>query len=187
MSMDFPPKAKKVFSGVIFDVYQWEQEMFDGSTATFEQLKRPATLLVIPEINGKIALADQEQPVKGKFVSLLGGRQDNEEDPLDGAKRELMEEAGLVSEDWELWKTVEPYNKVIWTIYIYIARNCKKVSSQNVDAGEKITVRELSFDEFIDAVLAEKFCGHELVEQVLRMKLEPKKLKEFRKKIFSTV
>ncbi len=180
---NLPSHAKKVFSGVIFDVYQWEQELYDGSTATFERLKRPATLLVIPEVDGKIAIADQEQPHKGKFISLLGGRQDNDEDPLEGAKRELMEEAGLVSDDWELWRTVEPYNKVVWTIYIYIARNCKKVNSQNIDAGEKITVQELSFDEFVDTVLSEQFCGHELVEQVLRMKLEPKKLDAFKKKI----
>ncbi|KKP89624.1 MAG: NUDIX hydrolase [Candidatus Moranbacteria bacterium GW2011_GWC2_37_73] len=26
-----PEHAKKVFSGTFFDVYQWEQEMFDGS------------------------------------------------------------------------------------------------------------------------------------------------------------
>ncbi len=181
--MQIPEHAQKVFDGVIFDVYQWEQELYDGTTATFERLKRPATLLVIPEVDGKIAIADQEQPHKGKFLSLLGGRQDNDEDPLEGAKRELLEEAGIVSDKWELWKTVEPYNKVVWTIYIYIARNCKKVSSQNVDAGEKITVRELSFDEFIDTVLSEEFCGHELVEQVLRMKLEPKKLEAFKQKI----
>ena len=178
-----PPHAKKVFSGVIFDVYQWEQKLYDGSTATFERLRRPATLVVIPEVDGKIAIADQEQPNKGQFLSLLGGRQDNDEDPLDGAKRELLEEAGLMSDDWKLWKTVAPYNKVLWTIYIYIARHCKKVAPQHIDAGEKITVRELTFEGFIEAVLSEEFCGHEIVEQVLRMKLEPKKLEVFKKTI----
>ncbi len=178
-----PPQAKKVFSGVIFDVYQWEQELYDDSMATFERLRRPATLNVIAEIDGKIAIADQEQPHKGHFLSLLGGRQDDNENPLEGAKRELEEEAGLVSNEWELWNTVEPYNKVDWTIYTYIARNCKKNKTQNVDAGEKITVLEMTFDEFVDAVLSEQFCGQELVEQVLRMKLEPKKLESFKKKI----
>ena len=43
-----PEHAKKVFSGVMFDVYQWEQEMYDGSTATFEKLTRPDTAQVIP-------------------------------------------------------------------------------------------------------------------------------------------
>ena len=35
-SQPIPENAKKVFTGQVFDVYQWEQEMFDGSKATFE-------------------------------------------------------------------------------------------------------------------------------------------------------
>ena len=33
--MKLPEQAKKVFDGEIFDVYQWDQEMYDGSTETF--------------------------------------------------------------------------------------------------------------------------------------------------------
>lgn len=35
-----PPNAQRVFSGKIFDVYQWPQPLFDGSIATFEVAKR---------------------------------------------------------------------------------------------------------------------------------------------------
>ena len=35
-----PPEAKCVFRGKIFDVYQWPQRLYDGSTATFEMLRR---------------------------------------------------------------------------------------------------------------------------------------------------
>jgi ADP-ribose pyrophosphatase len=181
--MPLPPNAKKVFDGVIFDVYQWEQEMFDGSTETFEMLKRPGTLLVIPERDGKILIADQEQPVKGSFLSLLGGRQEPDETPLEGAKRELKEESGLVSDHWEPLFETQPYNKVDWTISTFIARDCKQTTIQNTDAGEKITVLELDFDEFINTVLSDRFCGHELVEKILRMKLDPKKMEAFKKKL----
>jgi hypothetical protein len=30
----FPASAKKVFEGVLYDVYQWPQKLYDGSTAT---------------------------------------------------------------------------------------------------------------------------------------------------------
>lgn len=36
-----PENAKLVFKGKIFDTYQWEQEMYDGSRVTFEKIKRP--------------------------------------------------------------------------------------------------------------------------------------------------
>ena len=42
-----PKEAKKVFSGVIYDVYQWPQEMFDGSMQTFEMLGRPDTVKIL--------------------------------------------------------------------------------------------------------------------------------------------
>lgn len=59
-----------MFKGVIFDVYQWEQEMFDGTTQTFEKLKRPDTIMVIPVTeDGKIILTEQEQPGKKPFIS----------------------------------------------------------------------------------------------------------------------
>ena len=42
-----PDEAEKVFNGVLFDVYQWQQEMYDGSYATFERLRRADTAAVI--------------------------------------------------------------------------------------------------------------------------------------------
>ena len=30
-----PKNAKKVFTGEIFDIYQWQQEMYDGSLSIF--------------------------------------------------------------------------------------------------------------------------------------------------------
>ena len=58
-----PDNAKKVFGGVLFDVYQWEQELFDGTKTIFEKLKRPDTVVVFPVLDdGKILLTEQEQP-----------------------------------------------------------------------------------------------------------------------------
>ena len=42
-----PEQAELKFHGVIFDVYQWPQEMFDGSTETFEMLRRADTVKII--------------------------------------------------------------------------------------------------------------------------------------------
>ena len=58
-----PKHAKRVFKGVIFDVYQWKQKMYDGSFKTFEKIKRPDTVIVFPVLdNGKILLTKQSQP-----------------------------------------------------------------------------------------------------------------------------
>ncbi len=41
-----PDHARRVFRGEVFDVYQWEQEMFDGSKAVFEKLIRQDTVII---------------------------------------------------------------------------------------------------------------------------------------------
>lgn len=181
--MRIPPTAKKVFDGVIFDVYQWEQEMFDGSKETFEMLKRPNTIEVIAIEGNKILLSKQSQPNKPEFYSLFGGRANEGEEPLETAKRELLEESGLKSENWELLKTYTPFHKIDWDIYMYIARDCVKIGDQHLDAGEKIEIIKCTFDEFIEIVESDKYWGNELVLDILRMK-QSGKLKEFKEKIF---
>ena len=181
--MKIPPEAKLVFKGIIFDVYQWQQEMFDGSTETFEMLKRPNTIEVITTFGNKILLSHQSQPNKSDFYSLFGGRAEEGEEPLVTAKRELREEAGLQSDNWELYKVYEPFHKIDWNIYTYIARDCKKISEQSLDPGEKIEIIERTFDEFIEVVLSDKYWGKELVIDILKMKKDSK-LEDFRKKIF---
>lgn len=183
--MKIPPQAKKVFKGVIFDVYQWEQEMFDGSKAIFERLRRPYTVGVIPVYEDKILIALQEQPTNSLGYSLFGGMINVGEDELSAAKRELLEEAGLVSEDWELFRNFDIDSKVDWKVYYFIARNCKKVAEQKLDVGEKIQIKPISFDEFINLMTSGETSDYQLVADILRMKLDPVMLEEFKRKLFS--
>ena len=60
--MKIPINAKKVFSGIIFDTYQWEQEMYDGSHKIFEMVKRSPTVDVIATMDDKIITLWEEQP-----------------------------------------------------------------------------------------------------------------------------
>lgn len=181
--MNIPPNAKRVFKGIIFDVYHWDQEVFDGSTETFEMLKRPNTIEIIATRNNKILLSHQSQPNKHDFYSPFGGRAEENEEPLFTAKRELLEESGLSSNDWELLKIYEPIHKMDWQIYLYVARNCEKTNEQKLDAGEKIEIIECTFEEFINIVESEKYWGNELVLDILKIKGKGT-LEEFRKKLF---
>lgn len=162
-----PSHAERVFKGQIFDVYQWQQEMFDGSTATFECLKRPNTVLVIAMQGDDILYAEQEQPGKKPFISLFGGRAEEGEEPLETAKRELQEETGFTSDDWQLLFTKVIGGKIDWTLYYYVARNCVKTAETHLDPGEKITVKSTSLEGFLkDIVPNPAFCETELRERL---------------------
>lgn len=59
----YSEKAKLVFKGVRFDTYQWRQKQFDGSTATFEVVKRDDTVVIIPVIDGQIVVVNEQQDI----------------------------------------------------------------------------------------------------------------------------
>jgi ADP-ribose pyrophosphatase len=168
---------------VIFDVYQWEQEMFDGSTETFEKLKRPDTVVVFPITeDGKIILTKQEQPGKEPFIGAAGGRVDPGEDILDAAKRELLEESGYKAAEFTLWKSMQPISKIEWAVYVFVARGLKKVAELNLDAGEKIELMPVSFDEFLKIAMEPNFYEEEINRDVVEAQLDPAKkvaLREF--------
>ena len=181
-----PEDAKKVFEGEIFDVYQWEQEMYDGTKATFEKLKRPDTVVVFAvDDDGKILLTKQEQPGKEPFIGAAGGRVDPGEDILDAAKRELLEETGYEAEDFILWKALQPISKIEWAVYVFVARKIKKVAEPSLDVGEKIEVMFVEFDEFTNIALQENFYEQEVYRDIVEAMFNNKKKEEL-KKLLST-
>lgn len=168
--VSIPSHAKKVFSGVIFDVFQWDQEMFDGRIETFEAVRRPYTALILPVIDNKIVLSYEQQPGKDWYMSFLGGRLSSWEDSLQWAKRELEEEAGIVSDNITLLASFSPGFKIDYTIYYYIAKNCFVHGRQSLDAGwEKLELRYLTFDEFVAYVQSEQCRDVDLANYVFRL------------------
>jgi len=178
-----PENANRVFKGEIFEVWQWEQKLYDGSKAIFEAIKRPDTIQIIPILDGKILLSNEEQPHRGESVGFLGGRKEEDEEVLECAKRELLEETGLESDDWELIKTYHKEGKMAWQMFLYVARNSKKVGEQKLDPGEKIEVKEYDFNKFMDEVCGEEFLNRTISDDFFRMKYDEKRLREFKIKL----
>ncbi|MBI5621493.1 NUDIX domain-containing protein [Candidatus Falkowbacteria bacterium] len=179
-----PKQAKRVFHGVIFDVYQWRQKMYDGTYKTFEMLKRPNTIEVISVVGNKIYIAEQEQPGKSKCYTLLGGRQEKETG-LQTARRELLEEAGMRANRIQIFKKYSITHKMDWSLIVYIARGCEVVAEQRLDGGEKIKILPVDFDRFIEIILSDKFWGGlEFVHDVLKMKHNKPALAKFKQQIF---
>lgn len=177
-----PENAKLVFKGKIFDVYQWEQEMYDGTTATFEKLKRPDTAVVFGVLDdGRILLTEQEQPGKAPFLGAAGGRIEEDEDPIVGAKRELLEETGYEAERWVLWDANHVTSKIDWVVYTFIAKGLKKVSGMNLDGGERIKLRLVTFDEFIELAQIQEFSEKEITGYIYKALVDKVKMDELRK------
>lgn len=143
-----PETAECVYSGVIFDVYQWQLKQFDDSYATFEMLRRKDTVNVIAIVDEKIIVLEDEQPHRDMVLALPGGRVDaTDQSTLEAAKRELHEETGYSIANWRLVQVIKPVEKMEWFIYTYIAHGEYTKGTPHIDAGEKIEVTLRSLDE----------------------------------------
>ena len=144
-----PSDAKKVFQGQIFDVYQWEQQLYDGTTKTFEMLKRPDNIQVLAVKDDKLVVVYEEQPSMGPaFYGLPGGRHDVEsETELQAAQRELREETGMEFRNWRLVNVYQKESKIEWFNYLFVASDFISQGETHHDPGEKIEVKLVTLDE----------------------------------------
>lgn len=163
-----PKQAKKVFDGVIYDVYQWEQELFDGSTTTFEIAKRADAVSIIPIIDDKLVILHEEQPHRGKTIGFPGGHiEQHDESPLMAAKRELQEETGMVFNSIKL-VAIEDIGgaKLDWWIYRYIATNKERDGVQNPDPGERIKTELVEFKVAQKLAKNNVYMSHSIMNRV---------------------
>ena len=178
-----PENAKLVHDGIRIKVFQWEQEQFDGSYKTFEvSLKRPGIELIIVNEDNKIILAHEEQPYVGEYINLPGGCIEDGDSPLKTAKKELLEEFGLESNNITLFAKIETGNSVISTTYIYLVKDIVKVSEPCLDVGEKIEPLEVTFEEFLELTQKDEFRDKEFQNNISR--LSKNEIEEFKNKIF---
>ncbi len=167
--MKLPEKAKKVFTWIIYNVYHWEQELFDWSTATFEMLKRNFTIDVLPIWeDGMIYVSNERQPWRPPFLTFVWWCSEDWEVPLETAKRELMEEMWLYSDEFELFTVYNNTWKIDYDQYFYIARNCKQAWTQKLDAWEDIKISKVDWKWFLDTVADPRFRLKEFALDVFR-------------------
>jgi ADP-ribose pyrophosphatase len=179
-----PPQAKRVFQGIVYDTYQWQQEMYDGTFKTFEMLQRRDSVQVIAVTPDKqILVTKQHQPNHPLFLGLAGGGMNAGESPEEAGKRELLEETGYAGSTWELFNTCRLLNRVDWLIYTYVARDCTKVTEPHIDNGEKIEVILMSFEDFLETCLQKEFRDDDFRSQIYEAKLDVGKMRELRRRI----
>ncbi|HUY85320.1 MAG TPA: NUDIX domain-containing protein [Candidatus Dormibacteraeota bacterium] len=149
-----PDQAERAFEGMIFDVYQWPQKLFDGSEHRFEMLKRPDTVSVICVDEDKVLVIEDEQPHLGLRTSFPGGRVDSDDENVEAAaRREILEETGYVFKNWRLVRVWQPYRKMEWFVYVWLAWDVIDRQAATPDAGEKITLRPVDFSALKDLVM----------------------------------
>lgn len=99
-----------------------------------------------------------------------GTFEEGESDGLLVAQRELLEETGYISDDWQyLGATVESSAKLTNYMHIYFANHCRRVSGQHLDATEELDVLLMPLGQAVDMVMNHEICCNSSAHGILRV------------------
>ena len=82
------------------------------------------------------------------YELCAGVCEERDGDPMESAKRELLEETGYGRGEWQLWMTVSANASAMNNLtYCYLATDVEPVDTQHLEATEDLTVHLLTVDE----------------------------------------
>lgn len=102
--------------------------------------------------DGMFVFVRQYRYAIGKTVNeLCAGVIEKGEDPMDAAKRELMEETGFGGGKWQKWMTISANPSTHTNLtHCYLATDVERMDVQHLDQAEDIEVRLFSRDEVME-------------------------------------
>ncbi|MCL4408131.1 MAG: NUDIX hydrolase [Thermotogae bacterium] len=141
--------SSEKFNGKILHLYVDEVKLPNGHTSFREVVRHPGASAVIVRSNeGKIILERQYRyPINEVLWEIPAGKLDLGEDPINCAKRELMEETGITARRWE--KLGHIYTTPGFSdekIYLYFASEISN-GKTHLDEDEFVEVEYFTIDE----------------------------------------
>ena len=118
--------------------------------ATIFEFRSWANIVALTSNNEAVLIKQYRHGVKEVLWEIPGGVVDDGEDPLEGVKRELLEETGYSASEFIQVGTLYP-NPALQTntMYCFLALSAEKVAEQSLDDGEDIEVHLVPLDELV--------------------------------------
>jgi 8-oxo-dGTP pyrophosphatase MutT (NUDIX family) len=149
-----------VFSSPFITVYKDKLQKPDGAiVADYYSVKRSDAVFIVPLTKDKkVLLVNQfKNGVKDLVWELPAGFIEAKEEPVEAARRELLEETGYKEEEIiSLGSFVPNLGISSNKNYLFIAKNIKKVAEQKLDQNEDIEFEFFDFEKLIKDVRERK-------------------------------
>jgi len=166
--------SSKVFDGRLLQVYLDHVQLPKGTTTTREYIKHVGAVAVVAiDDKNRIVMENQfRYPFGKEILEIPAGKLDGpDEDPLEAAKRELLEETGITASEYRyigpLYPTVAYSTEVI---HLYWAKGLS-FGKRHLDTDESINVRFMDFEEVVQMVLDGRIEDSKTQAAVLKVKL----------------
>jgi ADP-ribose pyrophosphatase len=146
--------SERVFDGGFLHVNRDLVELPDGSTTQREYIVHPGAVMVIPLLDdGRLVMERQWRfPLGRAFLEFPAGKIDKGEEPIETAKRELLEETGYTAASLEFVTSI--HNAISYSnehIEIYFAQGLSE-GAQQLDHGEFLDIVLVEPNQLLDRV-----------------------------------
>ena len=148
-------KSESVYRNEFIEVFRDEivqPDGADGEYATVE-IKPGVCALVIDDAENVYLINQFRYALGAESLEVIAGRMESG-DPLENAKREVMEELGIEAEEWIDLGTTETDTSIVrLKAHFFVARKLKFTEPQR-EGTETIKTVKLSFDGAVEKVLS---------------------------------
>jgi ADP-ribose pyrophosphatase len=119
--------------------------------ATIFEFRAWANVVALTKSGEVVLVRQYRHGVCESLLEFPGGIVEDGEDPVNGAKRELLEETGYTASNMIQVGQFYP-NPALQTntLHCFLALDVEKVSEQNLDAGEDIEVHLVPFNDLVE-------------------------------------
>ena len=141
--------SEEVFRGRLLEVRRDVIRLPDGVQATREFIVHPGAVMIVPILDdGRLVMERQwRYPLQRAMLEFPAGKLERGEDPLECARRELLEETGYAAAEWARAGVL--HNAIAYStegIHIYFARGLA-MQAQKLDDEEFLEVLPVSVDD----------------------------------------
>jgi 8-oxo-dGDP phosphatase len=171
---DFPVQSTKdIYSGPVMALRSDDVVMPGGRVAARQILEHPGAVAVVAlDPDDRLMMIHQyRHPVRRRLWELPAGLLDFQgEDPVDAARRELAEEAGLTASDWSVLVDMVPSPGFSdESVRVYLARGLTDVGRAETGDNEEadISTRWVTLSVAVRMVLAGTIVNGVTVAAVL--------------------
>jgi len=143
-----------VHQGRVFKLVKENVTLENGITTELDVIRHPGAAAIVPAYGyDKLILIKQYRYAIGEYIwEIPAGTFDGDEDPLECAKRELVEETGFRANIWEKLGEITPvpaYSDE--RIHVYLASDLVK-EKQNLDKDEIVQVHKIRLADVLDMI-----------------------------------
>lgn len=144
-------KREYVYQGRVLNLRLDTVRVKNGDTMLREIAEHHGAVAMLPlDDAGNVTLVQQWRAATGRvMLEIPAGTLEPNENPMDGAPRELQEETGLTAARWDFLVRFFPSPGILTEeMFLYLARDLTQ-GAQQLEADEEIEVVTLPLDDAI--------------------------------------